>query len=97
MTFRSRKLLDKIHDLPCMARFKHDCTEYQGVEPAHSDSQLYGRGHGHKASDWAVAAMCHTSHMMLDTFDRETKQAEWTFAHVDTQEWLWSNEIAKVA
>lgn len=97
MTFRSRKLLNLAHDLPCMARFPHACSQYSGVEPAHSDSQMFGRGHGHKASDWAFAAMCHTAHMMLDTFSREQKQTEWTLAFADTHEWLWSNELVKVA
>jgi len=35
--------------------------------------------------------MCHTSHMMLDTFDRETKQAEWERAYIATQSWYWEN------
>lgn len=91
MTFRSRALLDLAHISPCQAKFTHDCTQYQGVEPAHSDSQKYGRGHGHKSHDFAHAAMCHTSHMMLDTFDRETKQAEWERAYIATQSWYWEN------
>lgn len=89
MTFRSRALLDLIHECPCLAQFAHDCTEYQGVEPAHSDAQIWGRGHGHKSHDHAVAAMCHVAHMMLDTFEREVKQTEWTIAHVATMTWLW--------
>ena len=97
MTFRSRKLLDLAHDAPCMAKFPHDCTGYQGCDPAHSDSQMFGRGHGHKSADWAFAAMCHTAHMQLDTFPREQKQAEWLIAYVATQNWLWQNERVKVA
>ena len=95
--FRSRKLLDKIHDLPCMASFAHQCTQYQGVEPAHSDSQIHGRGVSFKSADWAVAAMCHEAHMMLDTFSRELKQAEWMRAHVRTMDWLFENELVRVA
>src|SRR6188768_2027894 len=97
MTFRSRKLLNLAHECPCLAQFTHTCSEYQGVEPAHSDQQIFGRGHGHKSHDFAFAAMCHTAHMMLDTFEREVKQAEWLRAYVKTQEWIWQNELVVVA
>lgn len=96
MTFRSRKLLNAIHDLPCLARFPHDCSQYQGVEPAHSDLQEHGRGVGLKTADWAVAALCHTAHMMLDTFDREQKATEWRLAHKRTMDWLFENEVLTV-
>lgn len=91
MTYRSRALLDLAHESPCHAQFPHECSQYDGVEPAHSDAQIWGRGHGHKSHDFAFAACCHTAHMMLDTFEREVKQTEWTRAHVATMEWLWSN------
>lgn len=97
MTYRSRKLLDAIHALPCMAEFPHQCSQYSGVEPAHSDLQEHGRGTGHKSADWAVAACCHTAHMMLDTFDREQKATEWRKAHKATLDWLFVNEVVKVA
>jgi len=87
--YRSRALLDLSHECPCLAEFEHECSEYQGVEPAHSDEQAWGRGHGHKSHDFATAAMCHTAHMMLDTFSREVKQAEWLKAHIATLDyWL---------
>ena len=98
MTFRSRKLLDLAHDCTtCFARFAHACTGRQGCEPAHSDSQTFGRGHGHKSADWAVSFICHVAHMELDNFDRETKQAEWLAAFVKTQDYLWKNKLVKVA
>lgn len=97
MTYRNRKLLNLAHDAPCLAAFPHDCTEYKGVEPAHSDWSAFGRGAWHKSADWAFAAMCHTAHITLDTFDRETKRMEWLRAHVATQDWLWSNEKVRVA
>lgn len=97
MTYRSRKLLNLAHDCPCTAQFTHDCSEYLGVEPAHSDQQIFGRGHGHKSHDFAIAAMCHTAHMMLDTFEREVKQTEWLRAHVATYVWLWTNEKLTVS
>lgn len=91
MTFRSRALLDLAHECPCMAQFPHDCQQYQGVEPAHSDQQIFGRGHGHKSHDFAFSALCHPAHMLLDTFERDVKQTEWLRAHVKTMEWLWTN------
>lgn len=93
MTFRSRRLLDLAHSMPCMAKFEHACTGWQGCEPAHSDSLMFGRGNSHKSSDWAFAAMCHTAHMALDTFDREAKQAEWLRAFISTQEHLWTEGL----
>lgn len=93
MTYRNRKLLDLAHSMPCMARFLHACTAWHGCEPAHSDSQLFGRGHGHKSADWAFAAMCHNAHQDLDRFDRGIKQAEWLAAFVRTQNYLWSEGL----
>ena len=102
MTFRSRKLLDQAHTMPCLAQFQHECTAWQGCEPAHADSQLFGRGHGHKAPDWAFASMCHTAHRMISAkvgggMDRDTKFHEWLRAYVATQEWLWTNQKIRVA
>lgn len=97
MTYRNRKLLDLAHDCPCMAKFDHVCTDYQGSEPAHSDQQIFGRGIGHKSHDFAFAAMCHTAHLILDTFERDIKQTEWLKAHIATMAWLWENEKVKVA
>lgn len=96
MTFRSRKLLDLAHGMPCLAKFPHACTAHLGVEPMHSDSQLFGRGHGHKSADWAFAAGCHQAHVDLDTFDRETKHAEWLRAYIATTDYLWTNELIAV-
>lgn len=97
MTFRSRKLLDCAHTMPCCARFEHACAQYLGCDPAHSDWSVFGRGHGHKSPDWAFAAMCNPAHKMLDTFDRETKRMEWLRAFVATQNYLWNTERLKVA
>ena len=97
MTYRNRKLLDLAHDMPCFADFPHDCYEYMGCDPAHSDSQLFGRGHGHKSHDFAFAAMCNNAHRDLDHMEREEKQAEWLRAYVKTQNYLWENNLIKVA
>lgn len=92
MTFRSRKLLDLAHDMPCQADFLHQCGSWQGCEPAHSDSHIFGRGHGHKSADFAFASLCHTAHMMLDGMEREEKFFAWLRAYAKTQAWLWENK-----
>lgn len=96
MTFRSRSLLDLSHDMPCQATFPHECNDSQGCEPAHSDQQMWGRGFSHKSHDFAFASMCHTAHMMLDTFDRETKQAEWLRAYIKTWLYIWENGLVTI-
>ena len=96
MTYRNRRLLDLAHSMPCMAHFDHQCTAWHGCEPAHSDSQLFGRGHGHKSHDWAFASLCHNAHVELSTFDREAKQAEWLRAYIGTQSHLYENELVIV-
>lgn len=96
-TYRNRALLDIAHDMPCMAQFHHDCSAHLGVEPAHSDSLIFGRGAGHKSPDWAVSALCHNAHLALDTFPRDVKRIEWLRAYVATQDWLWEQNKIKVA
>lgn len=96
MTYRNRKLLDLAHTAPCFADFPHECYAYLGCDPAHSDSSMFGRGHGHKSNDWAFAAMCNPAHQMLARMDREAKQAEWTRAFVKTQTYLWENRLVGV-
>lgn len=102
MTYRNRQLLDLAHDMPCCADFPHDCNGYQGCEPAHSDHHIFGRGCGHKAHDFAFAAMCNNAHRMItakvnDTLQREQKFFDWLRSYVKTQVWLWKNELVKVA
>ena len=97
MTFRSRKLLDTAHDAPCRADFSHHCTGWQGCDPAHSDSQLFGRGQGFKTPDWAVAHLCHNAHMALDTMGREEQFYAWLRAFVATQNYLYETGKVKVA
>lgn len=96
MTYRNRSLLDLAHQAPCFADFPHECHGWQGCDPAHSDSQIFGRGHGHKSNDWAVAFLCNTAHKMLDFMDREDKQATWLRAFVKTQNYLWESGKLKV-
>ena len=102
MTFRSRKFLNLAHTCTlCCADFPHQCVGYQGCEPAHSDSSLFGRGMRHKSADWAVAFICHNAHVLLtakvnDDMDRETKFYHWLRAFARTQDYLWENGKLKV-
>ena len=95
MTFRSRPLLDLCHELPCMAKFSHDCNGPS--VPAHSNQLKHGRGHGHKSADWAVAATCPEAHSYIDGvkggWDKETKHAEWERAHIATMDYLFTNKL----
>ena len=93
MTFRSRALLNLLHDVPCMVEYPHDCNDHLGSHPMHSNWQSWGRGAGHKAPDWAVAAGCGNAHKMIDPelnprLDREQRQTEWQKAFVKTWEYL---------
>ena len=97
MSYRNRKLLDLAHDAPCFADFEHKCEGWQGCDPAHSDSQMFGRGNGHKSHDWAYAAMCNTAHKMLDYLEREDKFYTWLRAYIKTQTYLWENGKIKVS
>ena len=87
------------HEAPCMAAFIHTCNGPS--VPCHSNQQIYGRGHGHKADDWAIAAACPEAHDYLDGrkggWDRETKQSEWQRAHVATMRYFFENGKVKVA
>lgn len=96
MTYRNRKLLDLAHSAPCFADFSHDCQGWQGCDPAHSDSSIFGRGAGHKSHDFAFASLCNTAHKMLDFMEREEKFYAWLHAYVKTQEYLWENKLIGV-
>src|SRR5687768_14111294 len=96
VTYRNRKLLDLAHDAPCFADFPHECHGWQGCDPAHSDSQMFGRGHGHKTHDWAFASLCNTAHRMLDGMEREEGFYAWLRAFIKTQTYLWENGKVKV-
>lgn len=101
MTFRSRKLLNLLHDTPCMAQFPHDCTAHLSVVPAHANDLLFGRGSYHKPDDCFVAAMCQEAHDFIDGrkggWPKESKRSEWMLAYVETQRYLWTHEKVKVA
>lgn len=81
--------MDHAHTAPCRADFPHDCGGWQGCDPAHADSQLFGRGASFKSPDHFVAHLCHTAHMALDTMEREIAFYAWLRAYVATQNYLW--------
>ena len=100
MTFRSRKLLDTIHDVPCQVDIPHECNDHLGTHPMHANWQEWGRGHGHKAPDCFVAAGCGNAHRMIDPelnpkLDREERQAAWERAYRRTWIWLWTEGKVK--
>ena len=65
MTWRSRKYLDAIHDLPCLVQSPACIGITTGAEPAHSDQGEDGKGTGIKAHDLMSAAACHPCHLWL--------------------------------
>lgn len=99
MSFRSRKLLDAIRDVPCQATFPHECRHPPVA--AHANDSMFGRGHAFKADDCFVASLCPEAHDLIDGrkggWDKELKRAEWMRAYVGTQRWLWTNEKLEVA
>src|SRR5687768_6516896 len=97
MTYRNRALLDLAHDAPCFADFFHECGGWQGCDPAHSDSSIFGRGFSHKSDDCFFASMCNAAHRMLDTMERDEKFYAWLRAYAQTQTWLWENKKLMVA
>ena len=105
---RNRRLLDIAHEIPCQAQFKHDCTGLYVQEngkylcvPAHSNAQIFGRGAYFKSGDCFFAAVCPPAHDAIDGraggMDKETKQAEWLRAYIQTQIYAWENRLLKVA
>ena len=90
MNWRSRKLLDHLHDAPCcfVCRCHGDGTN---IVPAHSNQLRDGKGKGIKAHDYRVAAVCNKCHMEIDqgkNWTLEEKRRAWEEAHRDTMAWL---------
>lgn len=101
MTYRNRVLLDLAHVMPCCADFEHECNAYNGVEPMHCDSHIFGRGGWHKSHDFAFAAGCRNAHKILtakvnDSLSREQKFFDWLRSYVKTWLWLWENERVRI-
>lgn len=98
MTYRNRDLLDLARLAPCCM----SCGKANegDVVAAHANSQVYGKGAGLKAADWAVAYVCGDCHHAIDQsskLDEESRAALWLRAHVKTQDWLFSEGHLVVA
>jgi len=96
--YKSRKLLDKIGELPCVRCGADDGT----VIPAHYSGDLQhllGKGMGSKCTDSAVAALCYKCHSHMDTYqDGNTveRSEEFLYLIIITHELLFKNESLKV-
>jgi hypothetical protein len=89
MTFRSRAILNLAHKLNrCL------CGNFspEGLEPAHANSQLYGKGMGEKAGDQWHAAMCHQCHLEYDSGKGSREEKEWMFQRYHV--WTWNQYFA---
>jgi len=101
MTYRNRALLDLAHEMPCMVKMLHNCNAHLGCHPMHADWQEWGRGHGHRAPDWAFAAGCGNAHQMLGKnigggMPQEERKAEWLRAFISTQNYLWKTGLLRI-
>lgn len=87
MNYRNRKLLDLAHELhDCTAQIEGVCIGYSehGLEPAHSNQSVHGKGGHLKAHDCFHAAMCHNCHAELDQgkhLSREERREIWQRAY----------------
>ena len=93
MTYRSKKILQAAKDAPrCMSCLEdNDGT----VVMAHSNQQRDGKGTGHKAHDYRVAAMCLRCHALVDSsgLTRAEKVEIWDAAHRETIGWLFDSGV----
>ena len=83
LNYRNKKLLEACRQLECQLCGAEDGT----VCAAHSNWQGDGKGMGIKASDAAVASLCHKCHMEIDqghTMPKAAKFDQWNFAHRKT-------------
>lgn len=104
MNHRSRKLLDLAHEL-------HECTNCgrwseHGLEPAHENGIVAGKGFGIKSHDHRHAALCHDCHAWYDQGGKRDPSGEWSSdqkpymwqrAHQRTYDLYWSNGWLAVA
>jgi hypothetical protein len=93
MTYRNRKLLDAVRELPCQVCGVQDGT----VCAAHRNE---GKGMGIKVSDALVAALCHRCHSALDqgaVMTREERRDCWNNAAIKTYQALIERGIVRVA
>lgn len=98
MTYRNSKLLRLAAKAPeCfMCRQPNDGT----VVMAHSNQQRDGKGTGHKAADYRVAALCSMCHALIDSgtaLTRAERVEKWEEAHRATMGWLFEAGWLEVA
>lgn len=80
MTYRNKALLRACRYLPCQLCGADDGT----VVAAHSNQQRDGKGMGHKAADYRVAALCAKCHSDIDQgpgFSKDMRRTVWESAH----------------
>ena len=83
MTYRSKALLRACRYLPCQICGAEDGT----VVAAHSNQQRDGKGMGHKAADYRIAALCSQCHAEIDQgigYTKELRRELWEQAHRKT-------------
>jgi hypothetical protein len=93
VTYRNRKLLDAVRELPCQACGVQDGT----VCAAHRNE---GKGMGKKVSDALIAALCFRCHQAVDqgaAMTREERRDAWNRAAIKTYQALIEKEIVRVA
>lgn len=84
MNFRSRPLLDKAYEFPCMLRLP--CCEGGAGEPAHANWPIFGKGGAMKAHDCFAVPACRPCHVALDQgkdMDREERRMVWLRAFAE--------------
>ena len=92
MTYRNRKLLDRVRELPCQHCGAQDGT----VCAAHRNE---GKGAGIKASDALVAALCFRCHSAVDQgkdMTRDERRDFWNRAAINTYRALIEREILRL-
>lgn len=98
MNYRNRDLLDLAYQLPCQLQFE-GCEGGIAGEPAHANSQLYGKGGSIKAHDCFFVPACRSCHRELDQgrkWNKEEKRVFWEDAFRRTVLLLWENDLIQV-
>jgi hypothetical protein len=96
--YKSRKLLNRIAELPCVRCGKDDGT-IVGAHYSGDLQHLLGKGMGGKCTDAAVAALCYDCHFHMDQYkDGNTvdRSEEFLYLIVITHELLLKAEYLRV-
>jgi len=86
MNFRSRRLLDKAYQHPCLLRLP--CCEGGVGEPAHSNLAIHGKGGAMKAHDCFHVPACRACHREFDQGKTMTKDEKAALFHRAFGEYL---------